>query len=772
MQKIGQSRAEKALREHLTPVIFDSPPPTPKSVRPPLSPLVEAELRAACSYILQNFRPSHIVYQEKYGYAAVQDPDSPGTVAPARAADRNSRSKEVAAADDEEHEEPPISAKYRYKPNVATADLFKDEDDDLKHMLRQAKARPERAVSAEPSRSEASMQRLSGLCLRSPSQPTQSSQVSPKVDSAEQPNVAPGTGPTKSTGSTPQTDATEEPWSEKASTAMTSMPITPARSKRTSSHAHSGSEASSMPQVDAVDASWMREQLEKHKKSQEEQQQRYEAREDKKSESVKTEVAQTRLSAPPRSPAGVKCPKRKPVPIRSASTEDIENGKGENRQDSKVSIDQSLSQKSQGTEGYASGGITDKSDHIESHVSKGSDQARARPPSRARSITRQVKEYIRPASAQRPSGADEVSRQSSRASSRAANTSWNVKDYFRPATGVSSRKTSLDATVRTSRSIDSFRTAVSDIDPPSATSAGGNWKSWKSFHRKDGSQGPGVSRPTTSDSSTEPRGSAASRDMGQTPLQGQNSKPPVNLNRELPPLPSLDQWKPEAPEYEPHPRSTEVVFQERPNPLGSHKPSIDLLAAASAQRTAQFTTVAQIDPKKSRRKSRSIQLRYSPEYHEHAQASVKLQATSEENISVGKAHVVNCARVPPGTTISRTSSKIGKPTPTTTAGPPSHRRSTSDHHHQPPNFSRKVSMDDQNTARSMQEARLLPNLAEISVTPRPLPTLGPAKEQRKWWQRKMKKVAGRDWMDEVAKSGAHGGVLLTDDVAAAPIVRY
>lgn len=765
MQKIGQSRAEKALREHLTPVIFDSPPPTPKSVRPPLSPLVEAELRAACSYILQNFRPSHIVYQEKYGYAAVQDPDSQDTVAPARAVDHNSRSKDVAAANDEEHEEPAISAKYRYKPNVATADLFKDEDDH-KHMLRQAKARPERAVSAEPSRSEASTQRLSGLCLRSPSQPTQSLQVSPKVDSAEQPNVAPGAGPTKSTGSTPQTDATEEPWSEKASTAMTSMPITPARSKRTSSHAHSGSEASSMPQIDAVDASWMREQLEKHKKSQEEQQQRYEACEDKKSESFKTEVAPTQLSAPPRSPASVKCPKRKPVPIRSASTEDIENGKGENRQDSKVSIDQSLSRKSQGTEGYASGGITDKSDRIESHLSKGSDQARARPPSRARSITRQVKEYIRPTSAQRASRADEVSRQSSRASSRAANTSWNVKDYFRPATGVSSRKTSLDATVRTSRSIDSFRTAVSDIDPHSATSAGGNWKSWKSFHRKDGSRGPDVSRPTTSDSSTEPRGCAASRDMGQARLQRQNSKPPVNLNRELPPLPSLDQWKPEASEGEPHPQSTEVVFQERLNPLGSHEPSIDLLAAASAQRMAQSTTVAQIDPKKSRRQSRSIQLRYSPECDEHAQASIKRQATSEENISVGKAHIVNCARVPPGTTISRTSSKIGKPTPTTTAGPPSHRRSTSDHHHQPPNFSRKVSMDDQNMARSMP-----PKLAEISAAPGPLPTLGPAKE-RKWWQRKMKKVAGRDWMDEVAKSGAHGGVLLTDDVAAAPIVRY
>ncbi|KXL50107.1 hypothetical protein M433DRAFT_157345 [Acidomyces richmondensis BFW] len=767
--KIGQSRAEKALREHLAPVVFDSPPPTPKSVRPPLSPLVEAELRAACSYVLQNYKPSHIVYQERYGYAAVEDADSKCTEAPTRAADLDACTKEAAATNDEAHEEPPISAKYRYKPNVAREDLFKD-DDSQKRMLRQAKARAGQTVLAEPGRTEASMRRLSGLCLRSPPRPAQSSQVSLKEDSGEQPNGAPETGPTETVGSTPQTDATEEPWSDKASTAMTSMPITPARSKRTSSHAHSGSEASSVPKIESVNANWMREQLEKHKKSQEEQQQDG-AREDKDPDVINTEIP-TQLAAPPMSPASSKCPKRKPVPVRSESTEEIEIGKGENRQDSKGSVVQSLSQTSEGIGESASGRKMAPSDRIENHGSVKSDQTRARPPSRARSITRQVKEYIRPASAQRASRADEFSRQSSQASSRAANVTRNVKEYFRPATGTSSRKASLDATVRTSRSIDSFRTARSDMDTTPATSAGGNWNSWKSFHHKDKIQGTDASRHTTSDTSTEPRGRTASRDVRQTrPSQAQQPKQPINLNRELPPLPSLDQWKPKESEGERASCYTETMFQERPNPLGSHKPSIDLIAAVSSHRKPPYAIVPQEDHKKPRRRSRSIQSLYPPEYHEHAQVSPKRQVMNEENVIIGKAHAVNCARVPPGTTLSRESSSKIRPTPTAIACPPSHRRSTSEHHHHP-NFSRKVSMDDHNAPRSTKEDRLLPNLAEISATPRPPRPSGSEKEQRKWWQRKAKKAVERDGLDGVVKSGTRGGVLLTDEVAAAPIVRY
>lgn len=81
-------------------------------------------------------------------------------------------------------------------------------------------------------------------------------------------------------------------------------------------------------------------------------------------------------------------------------------------------------------------------------------------------------------------------------------------------------------------------------------------------------------------------------------------------------------------------------------------------------------------------------------------------------------------------------------------------------------------MDDHNAPRSTKEDRLLPNLAEISATPRPPRPSGSEKEQRKWWQRKAKKAVERDGLDGVVKSGTRGGVLLTDEVAAAPIVRY
>ena len=57
MQKIGISKGETKGSKAELPIGFDSPPVTPKSVRPPLSPRTDYDLRTACALILQEYQP-------------------------------------------------------------------------------------------------------------------------------------------------------------------------------------------------------------------------------------------------------------------------------------------------------------------------------------------------------------------------------------------------------------------------------------------------------------------------------------------------------------------------------------------------------------------------------------------------------------------------------------------------------------------------------------------------------------------------------------------
>ncbi|KAK0877237.1 hypothetical protein LTR87_008962 [Friedmanniomyces endolithicus] len=112
-RKLGPSKSDtRALRNHLA-APADSPPPTPKSVRPPLSPLAEAELRAACAYVLSNFKPSHIHYSEQHGasgqkqqldYAAIKESVQSGPSAPPLSRART-QDQVATIKDEEEHED-------------------------------------------------------------------------------------------------------------------------------------------------------------------------------------------------------------------------------------------------------------------------------------------------------------------------------------------------------------------------------------------------------------------------------------------------------------------------------------------------------------------------------------------------------------------------------------------------------------------------------------------------------------------------------------------
>ncbi|KAK0255125.1 hypothetical protein B0A54_11297 [Friedmanniomyces endolithicus] len=568
--KLGPSKSDtRALRSHLAGPT-DSPPPTPKSVRPPLSPLAEAELRAACAYVLSNFKPSHIHYGEQNGasgqkqqldYAAIKESVHSGPSAPPLSRARTQDQVPVATLKDaeEEEEEPARSEKFRYKPAVAIDDLFAEDVAQQTTRRKSAVLRAELLMSAQsPNPVVAVMRDRSDSHLRSASSPVPTTLVPPKMDLPVRPFTAPRTDSVQTTGSTPQTDATDYPESGKASTAMTSAAVTPDRSsKRTSAQAlQTAVESGSAPKSQPASGDWMRQELERHKKAQEERRQQEAVEDGNKAENT-ADTTPTQTSTHTATPVAVRMPRRKPVPAsRSASRQE---SRSDSAQEARASREQARSPGETVSAVQPPAAVVDTEATSASIPppapsrqapglppsrvsSRAPSKAPSSAPSRARSMSRRVKDYVRSASAHRPTRTED----GSRPPSRGANVVRHVKDYIRPSMDAGSRQQSVDIGRGGSRSvsIDSYHTSVSEI-PPSVDGTGKQGRVWKPFHRRDRSQtDPYTSRPGTSGSNTEGRGRMATRDE---PHQA-SSKPSINLNRDLPPLPGLDQWKSEEAE--------------------------------------------------------------------------------------------------------------------------------------------------------------------------------------------------------------------------------
>ena len=856
MQKIGPSKADnRALRDHLA-IQLDSPPLTPKSVRPPLSPIVEAELRAACAYVLHNFKPSHVVYDEQYGggkqkaqldYAAIKESVHKDVeeLAPLPLSKINTRTPDQPSPGARLEEKGSTSPdRYRYKPDVPTEELFVPTNNEHATRRRSAMFRADQLMSASPPKaSPPTTRERSGSHLRSVSNPL-ASLTAPKSDILDRPRTVPRTHSVETTGSTPQTDNTDYPWSDdKASTAMTSAAITPARSKRTSSQAlQSGSEHSSAPKVEPVSADRMRQELDKHKKAQEERLQQEKAQEEADATDSGVETTPKQVTQTP-TPNQMKVPARKPVPTsRSASKPGTEPPRLDKRQSSGISGEMLRSKSVLAREAPRS---ASRHDPLPTRSDSRSARLRERSLSRARSVTRQVKEYVRPPTSRRTAMPEEPSRPRSRAGSVAR----QVKEYIRPGTATGSRKPSMDMARPESRarSTDSYRSATSDV-APSVESSMSKWKTWRPYHRRNASHGAADnSRPGTSGSTTDSRGRTASRDAQQSPEQ--KSKPAINLNRDLPPLPSLDSWKDEQLEKPKHvtslasppnekresvrtPRShrphrskqetkplllqpeigekDEIVAARMGSPsppksgAHSHKASVDISAtppcptalpppppppsaappsvpppvAATMRGPNDFdygyfdqyylgpTTSIEpsstsTDMKKNKRRSQSIQVAYPSDYHEKAKNAALASLGPEKSPTVGQAQRVTYTRAnsgPINTGLRRTMSKAsGHLAKSTYHTPVGHSRNNSGSYE----LSRELSMDDHHSYQRTVEISAQKQQA--------VPTMP---KDKKWWQRMGKKPSSPSWMDQVVKSGARGGVLVPDDVAGAPVVRY
>ncbi|KAF2875338.1 hypothetical protein BDV95DRAFT_315019 [Massariosphaeria phaeospora] len=327
--------------------------------------------------------------------------------------------------------------------------------------------------------------------------------------------------------------------------------------------------------------------------------------------------------------------------------------------------------------------------------------------------------------------------------SRARSIRSDLKDYIFPASAGLSR----------SQSRDSIRTANSTTSAPKElkrTPSSHGWRSW-GLQRKFSSRTS--SRPTTS--------------KGRMENQDQSGKNSVNLNRDLPPLPSLDSWKqPEPPQ--------------QPKPQDNRKSQIQNAHIASLMRPQdqqQQTYAAAVRRHHRRSGSDTLAMRYTNPGYAQAPAQVARTA-SRSQTQLQRPAPKKEASMDFDEMMSSMSStrnldgqlalRINNQEPD--QGKPSLSRSPSMKNGEgrlevPPNFSRKISTDLPSSQRAA-----FPNSVEVGPTPKVNQKSRLKKVFSGWMLRKEKKDG--DWMQKIEKQGVKGGIMVQDESALPPVVRY
>lgn len=511
---------------------MESQPPTPKSVRPPLPGDVDAELRAACTWIVTHPKPSHERWDNSTSkpaldYRAIKYAEAaPVTSVPALAKRHSIRSKEPSKQD-----LLPDPTKYSYRPHVPAEDLFKPADPGAKS----ARSRVEQLMAPEVPKSvtaaaSSSSRQRSGSHSHSHSASTQPHVARPDI--GEKKRTSTRSDSIGTSGSTPHTDSTEYPWS--ASTAMTSAVMTPSRSKRTSTQAmNAGTESgiASKAKADAVNSEWMRLELEKHVRAQEKEK----VSEKGQDEPILCSATYIPSGTSPRYSRDFShVPARKPVPSRNSSAQPARVSRPTTAQNVRGRASSTRRGRTETAGPDARGRSPPRSYSRIGRASRAASRAASVAATRAGSIANEILVHLDPRSVQpAQASATETRRSASKAPSKAASKapsrgfsrgppsrarsiSRHVKEYFRPGSSMSMRKDSLD----------SSRSHTAPSEEPSEKARG-----WRLLHR--GRSTFDLSRP----------GSSASRATTGEPHSPRYAKPAVDLNRELPPLPGLDKWE-------------------------------------------------------------------------------------------------------------------------------------------------------------------------------------------------------------------------------------
>ncbi|EME45037.1 hypothetical protein DOTSEDRAFT_52428 [Dothistroma septosporum NZE10] len=796
----------------------ESRPSTPKSVRPPMAHDVEAELRAACTYVVNHPKPSHEVWGQDAArpaldYAAIKaaEPAPAPNTLPARKS--SLRAKIEARLEAVMQETTLPSSKYSYRPNVQTDELFRNEDTTA--MPAVARSRADLLMAPEPPRHASSS---TGTHTVAHSHSSSQQQVSIPIQFEPAVKVRPTarSDSARTSGSTPHTESTDYPWS--TSTGITSAVNTPARSSKRASSQNVTSESGSAPKVETANAEWMKQELEKHKRA-------IELREKERERLLEEQHNLVRLdkdNARMRTISQV--PERKPVPSRPESRQARDVSRPGTRQDTR-SDESRLVPKGRGR---ADSGRAEQSQQIVDQEPRGRVPQRSnsrlrnasrtarRAVSRAGSITNDILgHYLRPdpeAASQGPTSPTPRHR----SVSRTRHIANNVKDYFRPGTATGSRKPSIDAVrghVR-NQSSDSFHSAAPERHGSDVTHK--PWM-WRSQNKNVSHLTPDLSRPE----------SAASE------RQSADSKPAIDLNRELPPLPSLDSWKDE-PKVPPSMQSRPAASMPAAMaPDGLQRAlSKTSLWSESANRPmnqehavrARLGSPTPPQPEKQSGFVRRPNLRLGPDESVRAPPLISsgtgpsldepdLHYLSMTNLSTSRSaeqsaksslkdHGHSRLRSQSGLSsrpdVSRpqlprnTSQRLGynqdseRPAVVLTGNPNLvyHSRAVAaglveDPTREPsPSMGGRVGHSRQNSDRigadrktSVDEyARVMDPHFHNAVEIQAKHAVDRERSRRHWWKKQDHKQAS--WMDQVVRSGAKNGMLVADDTAGSPVVRY
>ncbi|KAF1917259.1 hypothetical protein BDU57DRAFT_536965 [Ampelomyces quisqualis] len=304
-----------------------------------------------------------------------------------------------------------------------------------------------------------------------------------------------------------------------------------------------------------------------------------------------------------------------------------------------------------------------------------------------------------------------------RSLSRSRSIRDNIREYVFP--GTSSRTLSRAPSHGSLLTLNTNLSQDSPADPPLSASGHG-WRSW-ALPRRSSSRSN--SRPGTSKGQPEEKEQAPKTNA-------------VNLNRELPPLPSLDSWKDAVqppPEKAKSPTSAHIASLMRPQEQST--PEHNAAKNKSHRRTGSDTLAMQYSPSLAAR---------SPTHHKHAaQSASRSKTLTPDSLTLGRP-----------TLASASTSNLGH------ARQSSCSTSTPSKSGENRHSSRKMSVE--TPARSTFSN-------EVKVSRREEQKSRLKKVFSGWMTKKEKKD---DWMQQIEKEGVKEGVLLPDGPTGAPVVRY
>ncbi|OCL03406.1 hypothetical protein AOQ84DRAFT_419252 [Glonium stellatum] len=334
--------------------------------------------------------------------------------------------------------------------------------------------------------------------------------------------------------------------------------------------------------------------------------------------------------------------------------------------------------------------------------------------------------------------AQDAPKVSSRPPSRSRSIRSEIREYIRPSLSRSASR-------------ESMRSNKSDARTERGGSTHG-WRSW-TLQRKTSLSSFKDSKPGSVRGRSETRGDAP--------------KPELNLNRELPPLPSLDKWAEQDQRPEPKSNQSKVHIA---NLMRAKSPGQDEVAATRRQH----------------RRSGSDSLAKHMSFHEDAalfmppqnvrvKSKPAVPAKSNSRASPQQQQQSNSTTDVSLSTRSIEEAKKAKHQRHKSTGDESYKMKMSMDGY-PKNFSRKLSSDATSAHSRVYDPRC-PNVVEITALP-PHPEKQSSKLRKVFssWVlggRKEKKHNNSvSWADALEQPGMKGGVLVRNEPARAPVVKY